>query len=58
MGTISHIEHEVNQIRLKIHEETKDLTKEQYRAQLDRITESTAKRYGLKVITSEQEERP
>ena len=45
------------QIRLKIHEETKDLTKEQYRARLDRITEATAKRYGLKVITSEQEER-
>ena len=52
MRTISHIEQEVNQIRLKIYEETKDLTPEQYKQRLDKITEAAAKKYGLKVVAS------
>ena len=50
MKTISNIEKEVNQIRLKIYEETKDLTPEQYRQRLDKITEAAAKKYGFKVV--------
>ena len=52
MKTISNIEKEVNQIRLKIYEETKDLTPEQYRQRLDKITDAAAKKYGFKVVAS------
>jgi hypothetical protein len=55
MKTISHVEQEVNQIRLKIYEETKDLTPEQYRARLNKITEAAAKKYGFKVVASAKE---
>ncbi len=52
MKPISRIEHEVNQIRLKIYEETKDLTSEQYRERLNIITEAAAKKYGFKIVAS------
>ena len=52
MKMISNIEREVNQIRLKIHEETKELTCEQYKQRLDKITDAAAKKYGFKVIAS------
>jgi len=51
MTGISRIEQEVNQIRLKIYEETKDLTPEQYKERLDRITEAAVQKYGLKVAS-------
>lgn len=57
MKSIRKIEQEVNQIRLKIHEETKDLTPEQYRERLDKITEAASKKYGFKVIASVLETR-
>ena len=56
MNTIHKIENEVNQIRLKIHEETKNLTPEQYKERLDRITEAAEKKYGLKVVANAHEE--
>jgi len=49
---ISRVEHEVNQIRLKIYEETKDLTPEQYRERLNKITETAAQKYGFKIVAS------
>ena len=52
---MSNVEREVNQIRLKIYEETKNLSPEQYRERLDRITKEAAKRYGFKVIPSAKE---
>ena len=52
MRTLSPIEQEVNQIRLKIYEETKDLTPEQYKQRLDKITEASAKKYGFKIVAS------
>ena len=52
MKTISKIEREVNQIRLKIYEETKDLTPEQYKERLDKLTKSAAKKYGFKIVDS------
>jgi hypothetical protein len=50
MSMISNAEREVNQIRLEIHEETKNLTPAQNKARLDNITETTAKKYGFNVI--------
>ena len=52
MKTISNIEREVNQIRLKIYEETKHLTSEQYKERLKKITNETSKKHDFKVITS------
>jgi hypothetical protein len=52
MKAISDVEREVNGIRLKIHEETKDLTPAQYRERLDKITEAAAKEYGFKIVQS------
>jgi len=51
----SNVEREVNQIRLKIHEETKDLTPVQYKERLDKITEVNATKYGFKVVKSAKE---
>jgi len=55
MKTISKIEQEVNQIRLKIYEETKDLTPEQYKERLNKLTEAAAQKYGFRVISSANE---
>ena len=52
---ISKAEQEINQIRLKIYEETKDLTSAQYKERLDKITETNAKKYGFRVIASARE---
>ena len=53
MRTLHPIEQEVNQIRLKINNETKDLTSEQYKQRLDKITDAAAKKYGFKVVASQ-----
>jgi hypothetical protein len=50
MKSRSNIEREVNEIRLKIHEETKDLTPAQYKERLDKITEAAAKKYGFNIV--------
>ena len=55
MKTISHIEQEVSRIRLEIHEETKDLTREQRIARTNRIAENAAKKFGFKIIASAKE---
>jgi hypothetical protein len=52
---ISRIEQEVNQIRLNIYEQTKDLTPEQYKERLDSITTAAANRYGFKIVASTKE---
>ena len=55
MRSISKIEQEVNQIRLKIYEETKDLTPEQYKERLTKVTEAAAQKYGFKIVESAKE---
>jgi hypothetical protein len=55
MKTISHIEQEVNRIRLEIHEETKNLTREQRIERTNKIAEAAAKKYGFKVVASANE---
>ena len=52
MKTISNIEKEVNKIRLKIYEETKHLTSEQYNERLKKITDEASKKYGFKVVAN------
>ena len=55
MKTFKTVEQEVNQIRLKIYEETKDLTPEQYTERVRKIGEATAKKYGFQRIVSARE---
>jgi hypothetical protein len=55
MKTISHIENEVNQIRLQIHEETKNLTPEQNKARLENICSAAARKYGFRRVSSARE---
>ena len=50
MKTFKTVEQEVNQIRLKIYEETKNLTPEQYTERVRRIGENAAKKYGFQRI--------
>ena len=52
MKTISPIEQEVNQIRLKIYDKTKDMTPEQLTEYYKQSTEATVKKYGFKVVAS------
>jgi len=57
MKTISKVEREVNQIRLQIYEETKDLTPEQNKERLEKICESAAIKYGFKRVATANENR-
>ena len=52
MKTINKIEQEVNQIRLAIYEETKDMTPAQRAERVNRIGEAAAKKYGFKRVAS------
>ena len=52
MKTISKIEQEVNQIRLAIYEETKDLTPAQRAERTNKIAEAAAQKYGFKIVDS------
>ena len=52
MKTFKTVEKEVNQIRLKIYEETKDLTPEQYTERVRNIGENAAKKYGFLRVSS------
>ena len=52
MKAISRIEQEVNEIRLQIYEETKDMTPAQLSEYYKQSTENTIMKYGLKVIAN------
>ena len=52
MKTISKIEHEVNQIRIKIYEKTKDMTPKQRAERTNSIAGAAAKKYGFKIVPS------
>ena len=49
------VEQEVNQIRLQIYEETKDLTPEQYTKRVRKIGEEAAKKYGFQRVANAKE---
>jgi hypothetical protein len=51
MKTSNAIEQEINRIRLRIYEETKDMTPQEHAERVNRIGEAAAKKYGFKRIT-------
>jgi hypothetical protein len=55
MKTVSKIEQEVNQIRLRIYEKTKGMTPAQRAEHTNRIAEAAAKKYGFKIVSSAKE---
>jgi len=52
------IEQEVNEIRLRIYEKTKDMTPEQIVEYYKQSTEETIRKYRLRVVASADEKRP
>ena len=46
------IEQEINQIRLEIYEQTKDMTPSQLTEYYKKNTEDTIKKYGFKVVAN------
>jgi len=56
MKTISKIEQEVNQIRLAIYEETKNMTPAQRAERVNKIGEAAAKKYGFKRVASAKQQ--
>jgi hypothetical protein len=50
MKTTNTIEQEVNQIRLRIYEKTKNMTPEQLTAYYQKSGEDSAKKYGFRII--------
>jgi hypothetical protein len=50
MKTPNTIEQEINQIRLRIYEETKDMTVEERVERINRIGEKASKKYGFKIV--------
>jgi len=51
MRTLSHIEEEINRIRLEIYEETKNLTREQRIERTNKAAEAAAEKFGFKIVT-------
>ena len=49
---IDPIEQEINEIRLKIYEETKHMTREEFSEYIRMNTEPIIKKYGIKVVAS------
>ena len=45
------IEQEINEIRLRIYEKTKDMTPQERAERVNRIAEAAAKKYGFKYIS-------
>ena len=45
------VEDEVDEIRLRIYEETKDLTVEQYAERMDKLEEEYMRKYGFKFVS-------
>ncbi|MCL1852426.1 MAG: hypothetical protein FWF88_05265 [Peptococcaceae bacterium] len=51
------IEQEVNRIRLRIYEETKDMTVEERVERINRIGENASKKYGFKIVANAKDQR-
>ena len=50
MTTCKTVEQEINQIRLEIYEETKDLNPEQRKERLSKIVDAAQKEFGFKRV--------
>ena len=57
MKTANTIEQEVNQIRLKIYEKTKNMTPIQLTAYYQKSGEASSKKYGFTIIASPEEKK-
>jgi hypothetical protein len=55
MNSIRTIEQEINQIRLGIYEETKDMNPTQLTEYYKKNTDAAIKKYGFRVITNAKE---
>ena len=53
MKTPNTIEQEINQTRLRIYEETKNMTALERAERVNRIGEAAAKKYGFKIVASQ-----
>jgi len=49
------IEQEINLIRLRIYEETKNMTAQERAERVNKIGETAAKKYGFKIVASAKE---
>ena len=58
MKTPNTIEQEINQIRLAIYEETKDMTVEERVERVNKIGEAAAKKYGFIRVASARDNTP
>jgi len=58
MKTPNTIEQEINQIRLEIYEETKNMTVQERVARVNKIGEEAALKYGFKRVASARENIP
>ena len=52
MKTSNNIEKEINQIRLRIYEKTKDMTPAQLTEYYKKSGEASAKKYGFKIVAN------
>jgi len=57
MKTTNNIEQEINQIRLQIYEETKDMSPAQLTAYYQKSGEDSAKKYGFRIIVSANDQQ-
>jgi len=55
MKIYNSIEQEVNKIRIQIYEKTKDMTPEQLTEYYRKSGESSAKKYGFKIVANAKE---
>ena len=58
MRTPNTIEREINQTRLRIYEETKNMTPKERAERVNMIGEAAAKKYGFKIVASANEVLP
>jgi hypothetical protein len=52
MRKIDPIEQEINEIRLRIYEKTKDMTATEFNEYINACAEETAKKYGFKIVAT------
>ncbi|MDR0843485.1 MAG: hypothetical protein LBP68_08730 [Acidobacteriota bacterium] len=58
MKAINNIEREINEIRLKIYEKTKDMTPAQLNEYYRKSGDATARKYGFKIVQNASERTP
>ena len=58
MKTPNTIEREINHTRLRIYEETKNMTAQERAERVNKIGEAAAKKYGFKIAASAKEALP